>query len=218
MFDGTLEPVFAVRDGIDEAAGLSWQSTLFGSGPRSIDERTAIVRHQLDSTSWVDFASGFASEPDEVLGHLLTSLVWEQHEMKMFDHIVWQPRLSAAAEVGDEPAPLRRDLDLVEQRYGLVLDRYWVNLYRNGTDSVAWHGDKIGAVAHEPLVVILSYGATRTFRLRPNRGGPSVAFEVRHGDLLVMGGRCQHDWQHCVPKTSRAVGPRVSFTARHWPR
>lgn len=213
----TIELMFAVRDGVDEAAGLAWQSTLFGWGSRSIDERTAIVRHHLDSTSWVDVASGYASEPDDVLGRLLTCLDWEQHEMKMFDQVVWQPRLSASAAVGDEPEPLRCDLDAIECRYGLTFDRYWVNLYRDGRDSVAWHGDKIGAVAHEPLVVIFSYGATRTFRLRPKSGGRSTAFTVSHGDLLVMGGRCQHDWEHSVPKTNRPVGPRVSFTARHWP-
>ena len=217
-FDAILEQVFAVRDGVDEAADLIWQGSLFGSVAPSTDERAPIVRHQLDEHSWIDHSPAFGSAPDAVLAHLLTELVWEQREMKMFDQIVWQPRLSADADVGDESPPLRRDLDHVEAHYGMRFDRYFVNLYRNGDDSVAWHTDKIGAVAHEPLVVIFSYGARRTFRIRPKDGGRSTAFSVGHGDLLVMGGRCQHDWEHSVPKTRRGVGPRISFTARHWPQ
>jgi len=212
-----LEQVFAVRDKNEEAANLAWQGSLFGAESSPAEQRLPIVRHQLDEFSWVDRAPGFASEPDLVLGELLTEMVWEQREMKMFEQVVWQPRLSAEPEVGNEPAALRRDLDFIESHYGETFDRYFVNLYRNGLDSVAWHTDKIGAVAHEPTVVIASYGATRTFRIRPKTGGRSTAFVVSHGDLLVMGGRCQHDWEHSVPKTARGRGPRISFTARHWP-
>jgi alkylated DNA repair dioxygenase AlkB len=67
-------------------------------------------------------------------------------------------------------------------------------------------------------VAIVSLGATRRFLLRPRvGGGASMAFDVRAGDLLVMGGSCQRTWQHCVPKTARAVGPRMSVTFRHPP-
>ena len=113
-FDAILEQVFAVRDGVDEAADLIWQGSLFGSVAPSTDERAPIVRHQLDEHSWIDHSPAFGSAPDAVLAHLLTELVWEQREMKMFDQIVWQPRLSADADVGDESPPLRRDLDHVE--------------------------------------------------------------------------------------------------------
>ena len=218
---GIVEQMFAVRDGIDEVSRLDWQGSLFGAELASTDERISIVRHQLDEHSWVDHGVGFASAPDVVFAHLLSELVWEQREMQMYDQVVWQPRLSADAQPGDEPAALRADLDRIEVHYGreapgLVFDRYFVNLYRNGSDSVAWHRDKIGAIVHEPMVVIVSYGATRTFRIRPLAGGRSVGFAVAHGDVLVMGGRCQHDWEHAVPKTRRSCGPRVSFTARHW--
>jgi alkylated DNA repair dioxygenase AlkB len=37
---------------------------------------------------------------------------------------------------------------------------------------------------------------------------------VHSGDLLVMGGRSQHEWEHTVPKTVRG-GPRISLTYRH---
>ncbi|MDA8062994.1 MAG: alpha-ketoglutarate-dependent dioxygenase AlkB, partial [Actinomycetota bacterium] len=88
-------------------------------------------------------------------------------------------------------------------------------LYRDGRDSVAWHGDTIGRGAREDTVVaIVSFGATRRLLLRPVAGGPSVRFELADGDLIVMGGSCQRTWQHTVPKTSRLVGPRVSVQFR----
>jgi alkylated DNA repair dioxygenase AlkB len=88
-------------------------------------------------------------------------------------------------------------------------------LYRDGRDSVAWHGDTIGRGASEDTVVaLLSFGSPRTLALRPRGGGPGLAFRIGHGDLLVMGGSCQRTWEHAVPKTARAVGPRVSVQLR----
>jgi len=207
--------VFALREAEPEAAGLSWQATLFG---RCAEGGSKIVRHQLDADSWVETSPGWLREPDDILHHLLSNLSWEQREMAMYERTVWQPRLSAEPTGSELVPPLRSALDKLGARYELVLDQFFVNLYRDGRDSVAWHADKIGAIAHEPVVVILSLGATRTFRIRPMKGGGSHGFTVSHGDLLVMGGRCQHDWEHSVPKTTRPVGPRVSFTARHLKR
>ena len=87
--------------------------------------------------------------------------------------------------------------------------------YRDGRDSVAWHGDTIGRSSTEDtMVAIVSLGATRVFALRPRGGGPSLRLPQRHGDLLVMGGSCQRTWEHAVPKTARPVGPRVSIQFR----
>ncbi len=87
--------------------------------------------------------------------------------------------------------------------------------YRDGQDSVAWHGDTIGrGRAEDTLVAILSLGAARPLLLRPRAGGPSKRFVLGHGDLFVMGGSCQRTWEHAVPKTTRAVGPRISVQFR----
>jgi len=204
--------VFALREAESDAAGLSWQASLFGRcGPG----RAEPERHQLDADSWIETAPGWLEKPDDIFHHLLSDLSWEQREMAMYEKTVWQPRLSAEPTCSDLDPALKTAIDELGARYELVLDQFFVNLYRGGRDSVAWHDDKIGAIAHEPVVVILSLGATRTFRIRPMTGGRSQGFTVSHGDLLVMGGRCQHDWEHCVPKTAASVGPRVSFTARH---
>jgi alkylated DNA repair dioxygenase AlkB len=92
----------------------------------------------------------------------------------------------------------------------------WVNLYRDGRDSVAWHRDRNRKVMTRPLVATVSLGARRKFQLR-QRGTTRVAhtFEPGHGDLVVMGGNCQETWEHTVPKTQRTVGPRMSVTIRH---
>jgi alkylated DNA repair dioxygenase AlkB len=88
-------------------------------------------------------------------------------------------------------------------------------LYRDGRDSVAWHGDTIGRhSADDTLVAIVSLGETRRFLLRPKDGGATRKFALGHGDLLVMGGSCQRTWEHSVPKTTRPVGPRISIQFR----
>jgi alkylated DNA repair dioxygenase AlkB len=87
--------------------------------------------------------------------------------------------------------------------------------YRDGRDSVAWHGDRIGRSRHQDVMVaIVSLGAPRTLALRPVGGGESLRYQLGHGDLLVMGGTCQRTWDHCVPKTTRRVGPRISVQLR----
>ena len=88
-------------------------------------------------------------------------------------------------------------------------------LYRDGHDSVAWHGDRIGRSRdQDTMVAILSVGAPRDLVLRPRGGGPSIRVPAGHGDLVVMGGSCQRTWDHCVPKTSKPVGPRISVQFR----
>jgi alkylated DNA repair dioxygenase AlkB len=87
--------------------------------------------------------------------------------------------------------------------------------YRDGNDSVAWHGDNIGrSSTHDTMVAIVGLGATRTFALRPRGGGPSLRIQHHHGDLLVMGGSCQRTWEHAIPKTTKPTGPRISIQFR----
>ena len=118
-------------------------------------------------------------------------------------------------DAGTPPA-LAAVCDLLGERYGVDFDSIWVNLYRDGADSVAWHGDRNGRTQENPFVVTISLGGRRLFQLRP-KGTTTVTHRFRPGlgDLLVMGGACQHDWEHCVPKTRRPVQPRMSVTIRH---
>ena len=88
-------------------------------------------------------------------------------------------------------------------------------LYRDGRDSVAWHGDTIGrGKTEDTMVAIVSLGSARSFMLRPRGGGATIRHQLGHGDLIVMGGSCQRTWEHAIPKTARPVGPRISVQFR----
>jgi len=122
--------------------------------------------------------------------------------------------------VEDAPHPqlarIRRRLnDIYAGELGEPFTTIGLCWYRDGSDSVAWHGDTIGrSSTQDTMVAIVSLGATRTFALRPRGGGPSLRLPQSHGDLLVMGGSCQRTWEHSIPKTSACTGPRISIQFR----
>lgn len=195
------------------------QPTLFGNGVPDVDGGyEACERRALDDTSWVDVAPGWMSGADELLGVLLDTIKWRQRRVAMYDRMVDEPRLTAWWGLSDElPHPvLPQAWESLERRYGRRFISVGANYYRDGNDSVAWHADRNRRRVRNPTVAIVVLGERRSFRLRPNASGPPpVTLRAGHGDLLVMGGACQHRWQHCVPKTRRPVGPRVSLTFRH---
>jgi alkylated DNA repair dioxygenase AlkB len=102
----------------------------------------------------------------------------------------------------------------LSERYGVEFDSIGLNLYRDGRDSVAWHGDRIPKEIVDPIVALVSLGHPRRFLLRPKGGGKSRSFDLGRGDLLVTGGSSQREWQHSVPKVATA-GPRISVAFRH---
>ncbi len=114
---------------------------------------------------------------------------------------------------------LREAREALSRHYARELGEPFVSagmcLYRDGRDSVAWHGDTIGrSRTEDTMVAIVSLGESRRLSLRPRTGGESISFPVGHGDLLVMGGSCQRTWEHAVLKTARPVGPRISIQFR----
>lgn len=109
--------------------------------------------------------------------------------------------------------------DALSARYAAELGEPFVTsglcYYRDGRDSVAWHGDDTGRSRTEDTVVaIVSVGAARQLALRPRGGGEAIRYGLGHGDLIVMGGSCQRTWEHAVPKTAKPVGPRISIQFR----
>lgn len=198
---------------------LAWQGSLFDDGPARVDTSFArLARHTLDAASWVDHAPGWLRGSDAVFAELLTTAAWRQREVQMYDRRLLEPRLTAHwGGPGEPSAPASLALmgAIVSERYGVEIDSIGVNLYRDGRDSVAWHRDRVAKVLTNPLVATVSLGSRRRFLLRPDGGGRTrQTFELGHGDLLVMGGACQHDWEHTVPKVASA-GPRMSVTLRH---
>ena len=139
----------------------------------------------------------------------------------MYDRVVDVPRLVCTYGIGaDLPHPaLTEARDLLSRHYADELGEPFVTAgccyYRDGHDSVAWHGDRLGrARTQDTMVAIVSLGSPRKLLLRPKGGSVEQTHWLGHGDLLVMGGSCQRTWEHAVPKTSRAVGPRISVQFR----
>ena len=200
---------------------LAYQGSLLDGGAPAVDDAFAGLRRvQLDDTCWIDHVPGWLTGSDSVFDELVSTGRFTQRDRMMYDRRVPDPRLTAGWSTdpadGELPAILLAMIGPLSQRYAVEFDRIWVNLYRDGRDSVAWHGDRNAKVHRNPLVATVSLGARRKFLLRPRGGGRTRhEFAPGHGDLLVMGGACQHDWEHTVPKTTKAVGPRMSVTIRH---
>jgi alkylated DNA repair dioxygenase AlkB len=179
-------------------------------------------RRRLGRGAWLDVRSGWVGDADALLAALLSNVPWRAERRRMYDRVLDVPRLVSFHDLttDDPPHPLlarlrRRLNDIYAGELGEPFTTAGLCLYRDGSDSVAWHGDTIGRGATaDTMVAIVSLGATRTFALRPRGGGTSLRLPQRHGDLLVMGGSCQRTWEHCIPKTSAPAGPRVSVQFR----
>jgi alkylated DNA repair dioxygenase AlkB len=158
------------------------------------------------------------SGADRLFEQILSGRDWQQRSRYMYDQRVLEPRLTApwTLESGQplEP-PILEDIRLLlSSRYGRTFDSVGFNLYRDGRDSVAWHGDRIAKEIVDPIVALIALGEPRKFLLRPKGGGGSRAFLLGRGDLLVTGGTTQRTWEHSVPKVPVA-GPRISLAYRH---
>jgi alkylated DNA repair dioxygenase AlkB len=189
------------------------QLRLFGgSGEPTVDASFAAARRlALDERSWVEHVPGWLSNDEALFESLLGLAGWQQRDRWMYDRAVREPRLTAQFPVlAQAPIPLLHTIAAVlSQRYGVVYDGLWINLYRDHHDSTAWHGDR-SCLPDECSVPVLSLGETRRFLLRPRGGGRGTSLTVVGGDLVVMGGRCQRDWLHSVPKQTQPAGARIS--------
>jgi alkylated DNA repair dioxygenase AlkB len=183
-------------------------------------------RRPLGDGAFIEIRAGWLSnatpDDEDLLGALLSTVPWRTERRQMYDRVVDVPRLVSFHDLSVEEPPhpqlsrLRRRLnDIYAGELGEPFTTVGLCCYRDGSDSVAWHGDTIGRSSfQDTMVAILSLGATRTFAMRPRGGGRSLRLPLAHGDLLVMGGSCQRTWEHAVPKTSAPAGPRVSIQFR----
>jgi len=186
---------------------------------RPLDQAT---RTYLTHGAWVDVLPGWLAGADTVFTHLATEVPWYAERRQMYDRVVAVPRLLRFyGETDTLPHPVLREArDALTEHYLAELKEPFrtagLCYYRDGRDSVAWHGDRIGRGAKEDtMVAIVSVGTPRALLLRPkDGGGETVRHALGHGDLIVMGGSCQRTWDHAVPKTSRPVGPRISIQFR----
>lgn len=181
-----------------------------------------VERHLLTAGAWVDVQRGWIGGSDAVFETLLHDVDWRAERRQMYDGVVDVPRLLRWYGGGERlPHPaLTEARARLNAHYAGELGEEFVTagmcLYRDGRDSVAWHGDTLGRSATaDTMVAIVSFGSPRNLMLRPRAGGhETLKFPLGHGDLIVMGGSCQRTWEHAVPKTARPAGPRVSVQFR----
>ena len=181
-----------------------------------------VRRHELGRGAWIDVRPGWLAGSDDLFAKLVREVPWRAERRQMWDNVVDVPRLLRFYGEGEAlPDPVlvdaRRALD---RHYAAELGEEFATAgmcyYRDGHDSVAWHGDTIGrSRTEDTMVAILSLGEERRLSLRPRGGGePARGFALGHGDLVVMGGSCQRTWEHAILKTARPVGPRISIQYR----
>jgi len=194
---------------------------LFGEeGPGPLG--AMVQRTTLGHGAWIDLRPAWIAGADALFERLAETVPWRAERRHMYDRVVDVPRLlSFYAEGEPLPDPLLADAKrALDEHYAKELGEPFrtagLCLYRDGRDSVAWHGDTIGrGSTQDTIVAIVSLGAPRSLLLRPRGGGgPTLRHDVGHGDLLVMGGSCQRTWEHAIPKSTRATGPRISVQFR----
>ena len=200
---------------------VAWQGSLFDpDGGTAEPDRVSLSfdglrRDVLDERSWLDVVPGWVVDHGALFDRLLAEAPWQQRTRTMWDREVLEPRMVA---VVPQPFPsyVQELVDPLSERYGVDFDSCLVNLYRDGSDAVAWHADTVRKRLRDPLVATVSLGARRSFLVRPAAGGPTVRrYKPGEGDLIVMGGAMQHDWHHTVPREKSASGARMSVTLRH---
>lgn len=188
-----------------------------------IDRAAPVTRTPLgDGRSWVDLRPGFARDPEGLLDHVLTTTDWYASDVWRFDHYVEERRLGAMVRP-DSVAALRQTGMHLESAYRVRFQGVTAIHYRSGEDFQGLHSDREMKWLDDTMIAILVLGEARPFVLRPRRAwtdpdarvdaSEDVVVHPGHGDLLVMGGRCQREWLHGVPAhdTPRS---RVSLTWR----
>ncbi|HSV41127.1 MAG TPA: alpha-ketoglutarate-dependent dioxygenase AlkB [Nocardioidaceae bacterium] len=199
---------------------IELQASLFDA-PTTTLGRLAPTRTELALGAWVDHQAGWVSGSDQLFLDLVKAVPWREERRQMYDRVVDVPRLLCFYDESDQlpHSVVTSARTALSNHYRVELGEDFTTAglcyYRDGRDSVAWHGDRIGrSQTEDTMVAIVSIGEPRRLLLRPNEGGSSIGFALGHGDLLVMGGSCQRTWEHAVPKTAKPVGPRISIQYR----
>lgn len=181
---------------------------------------STLKRSVLAHGAWVDYAQGWLRGHAPLFETLLSTVAWQSGEQQMYDRSVITPRLFAVLPRGEALHPLlERMRGELSRRYQHEFARVSLALYRDGRDSVAFHGDRVARELPNALVATVSVGAPRKFLLRPKLADDaagvrrSLAYQLGWGDLLVMGGSCQRTWQHAIPKVAHAE-PRIAIMFR----
>lgn len=198
---------------------VSSQLGLFDAPSYGLDTTfSTLARTQLSDDAWFEYGQGFLRGHDALMQELLRGVRFHSEARVMYEQKVAVPRLVASLPSdGLVPELLQLAREALSNHYGESFDRLSLAFYRNGQDSVAWHGDYVARNLETATVATISLGAPRSFFLRPKGGGARTTFKLGWGDLLVMGGSCQRTFEHAVPKV-KCAAPRMAVMFRPtWP-
>jgi alkylated DNA repair dioxygenase AlkB len=205
---------------------VALQESLLDLGDDAVPGALRPERVPLSRGAWLDVQRGWLSGSAALFSRLAADVPWRAERRRMYDRTVDVPRLLCFyGEDAALPHPaLDACRDALNVHYAAELGEEFVTaglcFYRDGRDSVAWHGDRIGrGAAQDTMVAIVSLGEARPLLLRPAppasaADGPGLRYSLGHGDLIVMGGSCQRTWEHAIPKSARTAGPRISIQFR----
>lgn len=176
------------------------------------------------------FKSVFGSDRSkEIFDALKNSNIWTQPSINFGGNLIPIPRLNAwfgdsgksytYSGIRLNPMPwgdiMSEVKSKVEYITGNEFNSALLNLYRDGNDSVSWHQDDEPELGDDPIIASLSFGGTRTFKLKNIKTGEVRKFELENDSLLLMGSGIQKDWIHSIPKTKKLVSPRINITFRN---
>lgn len=183
-----------------------------------------VERVALDERSWVDVVRGFLAEPDEVYETVSQRTRWRQGKVFRYERWVDEPRLYSTPSLREAPHPAILEAQrTIQHRYKVRFDGFALSWYRTGRDLLAFHRDRDLRWTEETVIGLLILGARRPFLVRPKesrydhetpRKGATHDLSPAGGDLLVMGGRCQVDWEHGVPAAPTVTTGRISVQWR----
>src|SRR5260370_14549844 len=134
-----------------------------------------LKRRRLGHGAWLDVLPGWPRGADALFERLMLTVPWRGERRPMYDRVVAVPRLLSWYGK-DEPLPdpaLDQAMRALDEHYrpelGEPLCTAGLCLYRDGRDSVAWHGDTSGRRAHPTIVAVLSLRKPRSVLPRPAR-------------------------------------------------
>nr|ACH87585.1 hypothetical protein [Dunaliella viridis] len=172
-----------------------------------------------------------SSETGDLFKRLMRESSFEQRDIFVMGKRHKQPRLTAYYATDLErgtftysgllniPSPFTPFLEhlksSVQECVKEEFDSVLLNYYRDGSDTVGWHADNEKLYGDTPTIASLSFGSARDFILRKiEDNSDKYKFTLGPGDLLVMKGKTQQQWQHTVPRRSppQAIGPRINLT------
>lgn len=105
--------------------------------------------------------------------------------------------------------------DRIKGTFGVYLEGCFLNLYKDGTDSLGWHADDDPNIDHSKPIAVITVGCGRPIEFKSKEpGSHPERVLLTPGSLLMMKPGMQSTHFHRIPKIAEPTGPRISLTYR----